>query len=42
MTVAPSLVHPDQTGFMKGRKIEDQVKLAKFLFNYADAAEEDG
>jgi hypothetical protein len=27
---------------MKGRKIEDQVKLAKFLLNYAEAAEENG
>jgi hypothetical protein len=26
---------------MKGRKIEDLVKLAKFLLNYAEAAEED-
>jgi hypothetical protein len=34
MDVAPSLVHPNQAGFMKGRKIEDQVKLAKFLLNY--------
>jgi hypothetical protein len=42
MYVAPSLVHPDQAGFMKGRKIEDQVKLVKFLLNYAEAAEEDG
>jgi hypothetical protein len=29
MNVAPSVVHPDQAGFMRGRKIEDQVKLAK-------------
>jgi hypothetical protein len=42
MNVTPSLVHPDQAGFMKGRKIEDQVKLAKFLLNYAEAVEEDG
>jgi hypothetical protein len=41
MDVAPSLVHPNQAGFMKGRKIEDQVKLEKFLLNYAKAAEED-
>jgi hypothetical protein len=38
----PSLVHPDQAGFMIGRKIEDQVKLAKFRLNYAEVAEEDG
>jgi hypothetical protein len=42
MNVAPSLVHPDQACFMKGRRIEDQVKLAKFLSNHAEAAEEDG
>jgi hypothetical protein len=36
MNVAPSLVHPDQAGFMKGQKIEDQVKLAKFLLNYGE------
>jgi hypothetical protein len=42
MYVAPSLGHPDQAGFMKGRKIKDQVKLAKFLLNYPEAAEEDG
>jgi hypothetical protein len=42
MNVAPSLVKPDQAGFMKRRKIEDQVKLAQFLLNYAEAAEEDG
>jgi hypothetical protein len=42
MNVAPSLVHPNQAGFMKGRKIEDQVKLTKFLLNYAEVAEEKG
>jgi hypothetical protein len=42
MNVTPSLVHPNQAGFIKGRKIEDQVKLAKFLLNYAEVAEEDG
>jgi hypothetical protein len=42
MNVAPALIKPDQAGFMKGRKIEDQVKLAKFLLNYAEVAEEDG
>jgi hypothetical protein len=35
-------VHPNQAGFMRGRRIEDQVKLAKFLLNYAEPAEEDG
>jgi hypothetical protein len=42
MDVAPNLVHPNQAGFMKGHKIEDQVKLGKFLPNYAEAVEEDG
>jgi hypothetical protein len=40
MNVAPSLVHPNQAGFMKGRENEDQVKLAKFLLNYAEAVED--
>lgn len=40
--VAPSVVHPNPAKFMKGRKIEDQVKLAKYLLGYAKAAEEDG
>jgi hypothetical protein len=40
--IAPSLVHPDQAGFMKVRRIEDQVKLAKFLLHYAEAVEDDG
>jgi hypothetical protein len=42
MNVAPSPVHPNQAGFMKGRKFEDPVKLAKFILNYAEAAEVDG
>jgi hypothetical protein len=42
MNVAPSLVHPNQVRFMKRRKIEDQIKLAKFLLNYGEAAEKDG
>jgi hypothetical protein len=42
MNIAPSLIKLDQAGFMKGRKIEDQVKSAKFLLNYAEVAEQDG
>jgi hypothetical protein len=40
--VAPELIHRDQAGFMKGRKIEDQVKQLKHLLNYAEAVEENG
>ncbi|PPQ87136.1 hypothetical protein CVT26_008305, partial [Gymnopilus dilepis] len=28
---APTLIHPDQAGFMKGRRIEDQTDLAQML-----------
>jgi hypothetical protein len=40
--VAPESIHRDQAGFMKGRKIEDQVKQLKHLLDYADAVEENG
>jgi hypothetical protein len=40
--VAPQIIHRDQAGFMKGRKIEDQVKQLKHLLNYADAFEVNG
>jgi hypothetical protein len=40
--VAPQIIHRDQAGFIKGRKIEDQVKQLKHILNYADAFEENG
>lgn len=29
--VAPSIIHPSQAGFMKGRKIKDQTELAQLM-----------
>lgn len=40
--VAPSIIHPDQAGFVPGRHLFDQVKLAQTMINYAEATEENG
>ena len=40
--VAPKLVHCDQAGFMKGRRIEDQTELAKLMLNKCEVDEENG
>ena len=32
--VAPTLIHKDQAGFLKGRSIYDQVKLTKLAIDY--------
>ena len=40
--IAPKLIHPDQAGFVPGRRIYDQVKLAKLMIDYAEATEECG
>jgi len=37
MTVAPYLIHPDQAGFIKGRKIEDQIDLIKTMISVCEA-----
>jgi len=34
--VAPDLIHTDQAGFVKGRSIYDQVKLAKIMLDYGE------
>lgn len=34
--VAPSLIHPNQAGFMKGRRIADQVRLSRMMVEYAE------
>lgn len=39
---APQLIHSDQAGFVKGRSIIDQIKLAKSIIYHADATEHDG
>ena len=39
---APTLVHRDQAGFIKGRSIYDQVKLAKLMIDYGRIMEQNG
>jgi exonuclease III len=40
--VAPNIIHPNQAGFMPGRSIFDQVRLAKMMVHYAEATETNG
>ena len=40
--VAPSIIHRDQVGFLKGRSIYDQVKLAKLVIDYGRIMEKNG
>ncbi|PPQ71498.1 hypothetical protein CVT26_011265, partial [Gymnopilus dilepis] len=40
--VAPLLIHPDQAGFMKGRRIEDQTELAQLMINRCEAEDDNG
>ena len=40
--VAPTLVHRDQAGFIKGRSIYDQVKLAKLMVDFGRIRGENG
>lgn len=37
--IAEHIIHPDQAGFVKGRKIHDNVKLTKLMVDYAEAEE---
>ena len=37
-----NLVHPDQAGFIKKRAIQNQIRLAKAIINYAEATQENG
>lgn len=39
---APQVINKAQAGFMPGRSITDQVKLAKMMIAYADVTEQDG
>jgi Reverse transcriptase (RNA-dependent DNA polymerase) len=41
-SVVLNLIHPDQAGFMKGRKIEDQTELVQLMLNRCEAFEENG
>ena len=38
--VAHKVIHPNQAGFMPGRSIFEQVKLARMMVHYAEATEE--
>ena len=40
--VAPSLIHKNQAGFLKGRSIYDQVKLAKLTIDFGRISERNG
>ncbi|KAF5377136.1 hypothetical protein D9757_001831 [Collybiopsis confluens] len=40
--VAPSLIHPDQAGFIPGRNILDQTKLIQMIIDYAEVTEQNG
>ena len=40
--VAHHAIHPNQAGFMPGRSIFDQVKLARMMINYAEVTEKNG
>jgi len=39
---APTLIHRDQAGFIKGRNIYDQVKLAKLMIDYGKIRKQNG
>ena len=38
----PTLIHPDQAGFMCGRRIEDQTELVKLMLDNCEASEING
>ena len=38
----PDLIHPDQAGFMRGRRIEDQTELIKLMLDSCEANETNG
>ncbi|KAF5378764.1 hypothetical protein D9615_006956 [Tricholomella constricta] len=40
--VVPALIHPDQAGFMKGRRLEDQTELAKLMLDRCEADQDNG
>lgn len=40
--VAPSIIHPDQAGFVPGRNITDQTRLAHDMLAYAECEELNG
>ena len=40
--IVPNLIHHDQAGFMKGRRIEDQTELVRLMINQCEANEQNG
>ncbi|KAF5342495.1 hypothetical protein D9611_001696 [Ephemerocybe angulata] len=40
--VALKLIHPDQAGFMKGRRIDDHTELVNLMINWCELKEENG
>ncbi|KAJ3480915.1 hypothetical protein NLI96_g8028 [Meripilus lineatus] len=42
LTIAPTIIHPNQAGFVPGRSIADQVRLLKLIINNAEVTEENG
>ncbi|KAJ3510790.1 hypothetical protein NMY22_g15863 [Coprinellus aureogranulatus] len=41
-SVAPEIIHPDQAGFMAGRRIDDQTELIKLMNKWCKVEEENG
>ena len=41
-TVAPGIIHKDQAGFMKGRRIDDQTELVKLMIDMCEVEETNG
>ncbi|KAF5371875.1 hypothetical protein D9615_009582 [Tricholomella constricta] len=41
-TIAPSLIHPSQAGFIPGRRITDQTKLIRLMMHYAEKTQQNG
>ena len=42
VSAIPQIIHPNQAGFMPGRSIADQVRLAKIMVKYVECREENG
>ncbi|TFY51276.1 hypothetical protein EVJ58_g10654 [Rhodofomes roseus] len=40
--LASSIIHPDQAGFIPGRRITDQTQMCRVMVDYAEATEENG
>ena len=40
--IAGDLIHPDQAGFVPGRRIFDHIRLSQMVLQYAEAAEVNG